>query len=85
MLLPDEELVVFDDEHCSLNTACISIDLNLSLFNITNNSVLLGQVVLSSHSSDVLDELGGVSMVSNPLAVQEDLVGLVVQVVHIWG
>ena len=57
MLLSERYLIAFDDEHGSLDSATISVDLDLSLVDVPHDRVLLWQLVASSHLSDVGEKL----------------------------
>jgi len=74
MLLPDHELIVINNEHSSLNSSSISVDLNFSLFNISDNGVLFRQRIGSSCLFDVVKELIWRGVVTDPLAVQEHFI-----------
>ena len=63
--------VVLNNEHGSLHPAGICINFYLSLVDISQNGILLRQVVVPPHSPDICHQLSRVGAVTNPLAVQK--------------
>ena len=84
MLFPDHELVLIYDEHGSLNSTSISVDLDFPLFNISHDRVLLRKGVLSPGLSDIFKELTGDRVVTDPLAVQENFIGVGILIISIF-
>ena len=74
MLFPDHELVLIYDEHGSLNSTSISVDLDFPLFDISHDRVLFREGVLSPGLSDIFKELTWDRVVTDPLAVQENFI-----------
>ena len=75
VLLPELDLVVFYDEHGSLDATAVCVDLDLFLVDVPHDGVLLGKPVGSPHLSDLVEQLSRIVVVANPLTVQEDFVG----------
>ena len=74
MFLSYFEFVLFDDEHGSEDSSSVSINLDLSLVDISDNGILLGETVGSSHVTNLPEQLAWVVVVTNPLPVEEYLV-----------
>lgn len=88
MLFLELDLVVFDDKHGSQTPSRVCVDLDLPLVDISTDRVLfrkLVTLVTSPHLPDLSEKLAGIVVVTDPLAVQEDLVRLGVLIVVVWS
>ena len=71
--LPDVQLIALDDKQRSLHPPGISEELDLLPANVSDDRDFLGYGVHSPHLYYVLDELGGLSVAPEPVAIHENL------------
>jgi len=84
MFLSQNNFVILDNEHSSLDPTSICINLNFFLVNVSHDGILLGKSIGPSHFSDVIEEFTGVVMVTNPLSIEEDFVRPRILIVRIF-
>lgn len=77
------DFVILYNEHGTLDTATIGVDLDFFLINISHDGVLFGNPVCSPHFSYFLEQFSWIVVVSNPLSIEEYLVGSRVLIIRI--